>query len=72
MSGNSADSFSEESEAEEEKEEVQEKPEVVVKKKGPGRPPRKRRAPNPSPVSQSLSSVPKRRSIPPKSGNSSL
>uniref|UniRef100_A0A3Q3GWE8 Si:cabz01080528.1 n=1 Tax=Labrus bergylta TaxID=56723 RepID=A0A3Q3GWE8_9LABR len=43
MSGNSADSFSENSEAEEEKEEVKEKAEVTVKKKGPGRPPRKKR-----------------------------
>ncbi|KAF0029304.1 hypothetical protein F2P81_018409 [Scophthalmus maximus] len=68
MSGNSGESFSEDSEAEEEKEEVKEKPEVVVKKKGPGRPPRKRRAPNPSPVSPSIATVHKRRCIPPKSG----
>lgn len=71
MSGNSADSFSEESEAEEEKEEVKEKAEVIVKKKGPGRPPRKKRAPNPSPVSPSIANVHKRRCIPPKSGHQS-
>ncbi|XP_056299258.1 uncharacterized protein LOC130212144 [Pseudoliparis swirei] len=70
MSGNSADSFSEDSEAEEEKakEEVKEKTEVIVKKKGPGRPPRKKRAPIPSPVSPSRANVHKRRCIPPKSG----
>ncbi|TKS92729.1 hypothetical protein D9C73_027285 [Collichthys lucidus] len=68
MSGNSADSFSEDSEAEEEKEEVKEKAEVVVKKKGPGRPPRKKRAPIPSPVSPTIANVHKRRCIPPKSG----
>ncbi|KAG7243366.1 hypothetical protein INR49_011822, partial [Caranx melampygus] len=69
MSGNSADSFSEDSEAEEEKEEVKEKAEVMVKKKGPGRPPRKKRAPIPSPVSPpSIPNVHKRRCIPPKSG----
>lgn len=68
MSGNSADSFSEESGAEEEKEEVKEKAEVMVKKKGPGRPPRKKRAPIPSPVGPSLANVHKRRCIPPKSG----
>ncbi|KAM9836584.1 uncharacterized protein ACBR49_019024 [Aulostomus maculatus] len=68
MSGNSADSFSEESEAEEEKEEVQEKAEVTVKKKGPGRPPRKKRPPVPPPVSPSIANVQKRRCIPPKSG----
>lgn len=69
MSGNSADSFSEDSEVEEEKEEVKEKAEVMVKKKGPGRPPRKRRAPAPAPVSPSIPNVHKRRCIPPKSGN---
>lgn len=69
MSGNSADSFSEDSEAEEEKEEVKEKAEVMVKKKGPGRPPRKKRAPIPSPVNPSIPNVHKRRCIPPKSGN---
>nr|XP_033465730.1 uncharacterized protein LOC117246107 isoform X2 [Epinephelus lanceolatus] len=68
MSGNSADSFSEDSEAEEEKEEVKEKAEVMVKKKGPGRPPRKKRAPIPTPVSPSIANVHKRRCIPPKSG----
>lgn len=68
MSGNSADSFSEESEPEEEKEEVKEKPEVVVKKKGPGRPPRKKKAPNPSPVTPSVPNAHKRRCVPPKSG----
>lgn len=69
MSGNSADSFSEDSEVEEEKEEVKEKVEVMVKKKGPGRPPRKKRAPIASPVSPSIPNVHKRRCIPPKSGN---
>uniref|UniRef100_A0A3Q3II18 Uncharacterized protein n=1 Tax=Monopterus albus TaxID=43700 RepID=A0A3Q3II18_MONAL len=66
MSGNSADSFSEDSEAEEE-EDVKEKAEVMVKKKGPGRPPRKKRAPNPPPVSPPIANAHKRRSIPPKS-----
>uniref|UniRef100_A0A3B3HPR0 Si:cabz01080528.1 n=1 Tax=Oryzias latipes TaxID=8090 RepID=A0A3B3HPR0_ORYLA len=42
MSGNSADSFSEDSEGEEDKEEVKVKTEVLEKKKGPGRPPRKK------------------------------
>lgn len=69
MSGNSAESFSEDSEAEEEKEDVKEKAEVMVKKKGPGRPPRKKRAPIPSQVSPSIANVHKRRCIPPKSGN---
>lgn len=69
MSGNSADSFSEDSEAEEEKEEVKEKTEVVVKKKGPGRPPRKKKPPAPSPaVSPPLANAHKRRNVPPKSG----
>ncbi|XP_069579906.1 uncharacterized protein [Brachyistius frenatus] len=69
MSDNSADSFSDDSDAEEEKEEVKEKTEVMVKKKGPGRPPRKKRAAGTSPTaSPSLANVPKRRCIPPKSG----
>ncbi|XP_069001487.1 uncharacterized protein [Embiotoca jacksoni] len=69
MSDNSADSFSDDSDAEEEKEEVKEKTEVTVKKKGPGRPPRKKRAAGTSPTaSPSLANVPKRRCIPPKSG----
>ncbi|KAL6118619.1 uncharacterized protein ACO6RY_03390 [Pungitius sinensis] len=68
MSGNSAESFSEESEAEEEKEDVKEKAEVTVKKKGPGRPPRKKRATVPSSVCPSIANVHKRRCIPPKSG----
>ncbi|KAF1380581.1 hypothetical protein PFLUV_G00165360 [Perca fluviatilis] len=68
MSGNSADSFSEDSEAEEKKEEVKEKAEVIVKKKGPGRPPRKKRAPISSPGNTSIANVHKRRCIPPKSG----
>ncbi|XP_029025524.1 uncharacterized protein LOC114867202 isoform X2 [Betta splendens] len=68
MSGNSGDSFSEDSEAEEEKEETKEKSEVLVKKKGPGRPPRKKRAPVPSPVSPSVANAHKRRCVPPKSG----
>lgn len=67
MSGNSADSFSEDSEAEEEKEEVKEKSEVT-KKKGPGRPPRKKKPPIPSPVSPPVANAHKRRCIPPKSG----
>ncbi|XP_046904758.1 uncharacterized protein LOC124486924 [Hypomesus transpacificus] len=66
MSGNSADSFSDESEGEAEKE-VKEKAEVV-KKKGPGRPPRKRRGPPPSSVNPSLPGAHKRRSVQPKSG----
>lgn len=69
MSGNSADSFSEDSEAEREKEEVKEKPEPVVKKKGPGRPPRKKKPPPPAPpVTPPIANVHKRRTIPPKSG----
>ncbi|KAM4612141.1 uncharacterized protein ACJ7VT_012733 isoform 2-T2 [Polymixia lowei] len=69
MSGNSADSFSDDSDAEGEKEEVKEKVvEVVMKKKGPGRPPRKKRGPVPSSVSPSLPGVHKRRSVQPKSG----
>lgn len=69
MSGNSADSFSEDSEVEGEKEEVKEKTEVMVKKKGPGRPPRKKRGPLTSSVNTSVASVHKRRCIQPKSGN---
>ncbi|CAJ1086267.1 uncharacterized protein LOC117807181 [Xyrichtys novacula] len=68
MSGNSAESFSEDSEAEEVKEEVKEKAEVTVKKKGPGRPPRKKRAPAPPPVSPVIANAHKRRCIPQKSG----
>ncbi|XP_029932790.1 uncharacterized protein LOC115377066 isoform X2 [Myripristis murdjan] len=68
MSGNSADSFSEDSEVEGEKEEVKEKTEVLVKKKGPGRPPRKKRGPLTSSVNTSVASVHKRRCIQPKSG----
>ncbi|KAM9425433.1 uncharacterized protein KZ484_009861 [Pholidichthys leucotaenia] len=69
MSGNSADSFSEVSEPEEEKEEVKEKPEVTVKKKRPGRPPRKKKAPAPAPtVTPAPANTHKRRTIPPKSG----
>ncbi|XP_041840843.1 uncharacterized protein LOC121639596 [Melanotaenia boesemani] len=69
MSGNSADSFSEDSEGEEDKDDVKEKTEVMVKKKGPGRPPRKRRAPIPSPpVSPPIANAHKRRCVPPKSG----
>ncbi|XP_075999861.1 uncharacterized protein LOC142993110 [Genypterus blacodes] len=67
MSGNSGESFSEDSEAEEEKEGSKEKAEVVMKKKGPGRPPRKKRA-SATPVSPPPASVHKRRCIPPKSG----
>jgi len=83
MSGNSGDSFSDDSDAdaEAEKEEVKEKAaaaaaveeqeeeEVVVKKrKGPGRPPRKKRGPVPSPVNPMLPVAHKRRSVQPKSG----
>lgn len=68
MSGNSADSFSEDSEAEREKEEVKEKVEPVVKKKGPGRPPRKKKAVVPTPPVTPSPNVHKRRTIPPKSG----
>lgn len=69
MSGNSADSFSEDSEAEREKEEVKEKPEPVVKKKGPGRPPRKKKPPPPAPaVTPPIANAHKRRTIPAKSG----
>ncbi|TNM93952.1 hypothetical protein fugu_002128 [Takifugu bimaculatus] len=66
MSGNSADSITEDSEAEDEKEEVKEKAEAMVKKKGPGRPPRKKRPPAASPASPPVAS--KRRCTPPKSG----
>ncbi|CAF91276.1 unnamed protein product [Tetraodon nigroviridis] len=66
MSGNSADSVTEDSEAEEEKPDVKEKAEAAVKKKGPGRPPRKRRPPVSSPASPPVAS--KRRCAPPKSG----
>ncbi|XP_072232470.1 uncharacterized protein [Leuresthes tenuis] len=69
MSGNSADSFSEDSEPEEDKDEVKEKTEVTAKKKGPGRPPRKKRAPMPSPpISPQIANDHKRRCVPPKSG----
>lgn len=67
MSGNSADSITEDSEAEDEKEDVKEKAEVMVKKKGPGRPPRKKRPPVSSPASPPVAS--KKRCAPPKSGN---
>lgn len=67
MSGNSADSITEDSEAEDEKEDVKEKAEVIVKKKGPGRPPRKKRPPVSSPASPPVAN--KRRCAPPKSGN---
>lgn len=69
MSGNSADSFSEDSEADDQKDEVKEKAEAMVKKKGPGRPPRKKRPPIPSPVSPSVANALKRRCMPVKSGN---
>ncbi|XP_061142255.1 uncharacterized protein LOC133159352 isoform X1 [Syngnathus typhle] len=66
MSGNSVDSFSEGSEAEDVKDEVPEKVEVIVKKKGPGRPPKRKRTPVASAVSPSAAGAPKRRL--PKSG----
>ncbi|XP_013887425.1 bromodomain-containing protein 4 [Austrofundulus limnaeus] len=69
MSGNSADSFSEDSEVEEEKEEVKEQIEITVKKKGPGRPPRKKKAPVPPPTAgPPPANDNKRRSTPVKSG----
>ncbi|XP_024144132.1 uncharacterized protein LOC112156174 [Oryzias melastigma] len=69
MSGNSADSFSEDSEGEEDKEEVKVKTEVLEKKKGPGRPPRKKKPPNPPPTATPpVANANKRRSTPPKSG----
>ncbi|KAG7273424.1 hypothetical protein CRUP_023649, partial [Coryphaenoides rupestris] len=76
MSGNSGDSFSDDSDAEAEKEEVTEKAAaaveeqeevVVIKRKGPGRPPRKKRGPVPSPVNSMLPVAHKRRSVQPKS-----
>ncbi|XP_041724237.1 uncharacterized protein LOC121554644 isoform X1 [Coregonus clupeaformis] len=60
MSGNSADSFSGDSNGE------TEKVEVVTKR--PGRPPRKKKGPPPSPVNPLLPGGHKRRSIQPKSG----
>ncbi|XP_068163963.1 uncharacterized protein [Antennarius striatus] len=66
MSGNSAESFSDDSEVEEEKEEVKEKAEVV-KKKGPGRPPGRKKPPV-RPVSPPVANPHKRRCIPVKSG----
>ncbi|XP_024290745.1 uncharacterized protein LOC112260118 isoform X1 [Oncorhynchus tshawytscha] len=59
MSGNSADSFSGDSDGEAEK--------VEVVKKRPGRPPRKKKGPPPS-VNPPLPGAHKRRSIQPKSG----
>ncbi|KAM8881897.1 uncharacterized protein ACB058_001960 [Synchiropus picturatus] len=67
MSGNSGDSFSEESEPEEVKEEVKEKVEVPVKKKRPGRPPGKKKAAKASVASPPPTNA-NRRSAPPKSG----
>uniref|UniRef100_A0A087XMQ7 Si:cabz01080528.1 n=1 Tax=Poecilia formosa TaxID=48698 RepID=A0A087XMQ7_POEFO len=69
MSGNSGDSFSEDSDADEEKEDVKEKTEVIVKKKGPGRPPRKKPAPlPPTTVTPPVANAQKRRPGPVKSG----
>ncbi|XP_037832257.1 uncharacterized protein LOC108234819 isoform X2 [Kryptolebias marmoratus] len=69
MSGHSADSFSEDSEVEVEKEEVKEKIEMMAKKKGPGRSPRKKKAPVPPPTaSPPAANDSKRRSTPVKSG----
>lgn len=73
MSGNSADSFSEDSEGEEDKEEVKVKTEVLEKKKGPGRPPRKKKPPNPPPTASPpvpVANANKRRCTPAKSGKS--
>ncbi|XP_034020388.1 uncharacterized protein LOC117504991 [Thalassophryne amazonica] len=67
MSGNSAESFSEESEVEEDKKDVKEKATDATKKKGPGRPPRKKKEPVPALVSLSVASGHKR-CIQPKSG----
>ncbi|KAM6949192.1 uncharacterized protein FYW47_015588 [Aplochiton taeniatus] len=66
MSGNSADSLSDDSEAEVEKE-AKDKVEVV-KRKGPGRPPRKKRGPPPSSVNPLLPGAHKRRCVQPKTG----
>ncbi|KAF7231703.1 uncharacterized protein [Nothobranchius furzeri] len=68
MSGNSADSITDDSEAEEEKEVVKEKVEVPVKKKGRGRPPRKKKAPAHPPSVNPPGANNKRRSTPVKSG----
>ncbi|MEQ2260804.1 hypothetical protein XENORESO_001678, partial [Xenotaenia resolanae] len=70
MSGNSGDSFSEDSEADEEKKDIKEKTEVMVKKKGPGRPPRKKPTPVPPPTVNPppLANAQKRRPAPVKSG----
>uniref|UniRef100_A0A1A8PUQ2 Si:dkey-117m1.4 n=1 Tax=Nothobranchius pienaari TaxID=704102 RepID=A0A1A8PUQ2_9TELE len=67
MSGNSADSITDDSEAEE-KEVVKEKVEVPVKKKGRGRPPRKKKAPAHPPSVNPPGANNKRRSTPVKSG----
>ncbi|KAK7909870.1 hypothetical protein WMY93_014554 [Mugilogobius chulae] len=71
MSGNSAESFSEESEVEQLKEEVKvkvkEKAEVPAKKKGRGRPPRKKKPPATRPVAPA-SNDPKKKATPQKSG----
>ncbi|XP_056156163.1 uncharacterized protein LOC130130479 [Lampris incognitus] len=68
MSGNSADSFSDDSAVEGDKEEVKEKVEAVMKKKGPGRPPRKKRGTLAASISPSPPGIHKRRSTQPKSG----
>lgn len=70
MSGNSAESFSEESEAEQVKEEakVKEKVEVPVKKKGRGRPPGKKKPPAARPAAPSAPNDPKKKATPQKSG----
>ncbi|XP_033839110.1 uncharacterized protein LOC117385938 [Periophthalmus magnuspinnatus] len=69
MSGNSAESFSEESEAEQVKEEVKQKVEAPVKKKGRGRPPRKKKTPGAArPAAPATPKEPKKKATPQKSG----
>ncbi|XP_010886401.1 uncharacterized protein LOC105020800 isoform X2 [Esox lucius] len=67
MSGNSADSFSDDTDGEAEKLKEKEKVEVEVVKKRPGRPPRKK-VPPPSSVNPLLPGAHKRKNIQPKSG----
>ncbi|KAL0970512.1 hypothetical protein UPYG_G00243060 [Umbra pygmaea] len=66
MSGNSADSLSDDSDREAEK--AREKVDVEEVKKRPGRPPRKKKAPPPTSVNTLLPGAHKRRSVQPKSG----
>ncbi|XP_072314709.1 uncharacterized protein [Eucyclogobius newberryi] len=80
MSGNSAESFSDESEAELVKEEVKKvkkvkkakvvkvKVEIPVKKKGRGRPPKKKKLPASGPVAPTTPKDPKKKATPQKTG----